>query len=298
MKKRDFLKLAGAGVAAGLVPAVARSAADPLRVRWLGSAMLEIEAAGLRILCDPCLGEGPEAFLMGDPNEMFDLAKGPQVKPHARLTPFPGLGHDAYDLVLLSHAHEDHFDQKAQAWLDRQLPMIAPEHDAPGLAEKGFAPQPLRHGAARQFEAPQGRVTITAVPAVHSQNPQISAILGLGNGYVIEVETDGRLQRIYWAGDSFHADPVADALAGQPPADLFIPHIGAVGGAGALGLLSMTGVQAAEFADRIAALSVLPVHHSTYELYREGPEILQAEHRRLAPRWQLLLPQEGEAISL
>ncbi|WP_260009939.1 hypothetical protein [Leisingera aquaemixtae] len=61
-------------------------------MRWLGGAMLEIEAAGLRILTDPCLGEGAEAFVMGDPNEMFDLSKGPNVKPHARLTPFPGLG--------------------------------------------------------------------------------------------------------------------------------------------------------------------------------------------------------------
>lgn len=298
MKKRTFLKLAAAGLVGGLLPARARAASAAPRLRWLGSSMLEIEAAGLRILGDPCLGEGDSAFQMGDPNEMFDLSKGPEVRDHARLTPFPGLSHDRYDLILLSHAHKDHFDQAAQAWIDRSLPMVAPEHDTADLRSKGFAAQALRHGASRQFVGPDGRVTITAVPAIHSRNPQVSAILGLGNGYLIDVEVAGQRWRIYWGGDSFFADPVAQALEGQAPADLFIPHIGAVGGDGALGLLTMDGVMAAEFAERITPAAVLPVHHSTYELYQEGPEVLQAQHEKLRTSWQLLLPQEGEQISL
>ena len=201
-------------------------------------------------------------------------------------------------MVLLSHAHKDHFDQKAQDWLDRSLPMVAPEHDAAGLNDKGFATQPLAHGASRQFIAPRGRVTLTAVPAVHSLNPDVSAMLGLGNGYLIDVASNGHTHRIYWGGDSFYAAPVAQALAGQKSADLFIPHIGAVGGAGALGLLTMDGVRAADFADRIAPAAVLPVHHSTYDFYREGPEVLLAEHRRRSPGWQLLLPEEGDTITL
>ncbi|WP_260009938.1 MBL fold metallo-hydrolase [Leisingera aquaemixtae] len=81
--------------------------------------------------------------------------------------------------MLLSHAHEDHFDQAAQGWLDRQVPLLAPQHDTAALREKGFAAQALTHGAARRFEAPDGLVTVTAVPAVHSLNPRIAAILGL-----------------------------------------------------------------------------------------------------------------------
>lgn len=298
MKKRTFLKLAAAGLGSGLLPARVRAASAAPRLRWLGSAMLEIEAAGLRILGDPCLGEGDSAFMMGDPNEKFDLSKGPEVRTHARLTAFPGLGHDTYDVVLLSHAHKDHFDQAAEAWLDRSLPMVAPEHDTADLRDRGFAAQALQHGASRQFVGPDGRVTITAVPAIHSQNPQVSAILGLGNGYLIDVEVAGQQWRLYWGGDSFFADPVAQALEGQKPADLFIPHIGAVGGEGSLGLLSMDGLMAAEFADRIKPGAVLPVHHSTYELYQEGPEVLQSQHEKLQPSWQLLLLQEGEKFSL
>lgn len=298
MKRREFLQLGSAGLAAGLVPAMARSKGAGVTVRWLGGATMEIEAAGLRILTDPCLGEGAEAFVMGDPNEMFDLAAGPNVKPHARLTPFPGLAHDQYDLVLLSHAHEDHFDQAAQGWLDRQVPLLAPEHDTAALREKGFAAQALAHGAARRFDGPQGRVTVTAVPAVHSLNTQISAVLGLGNGYLIEVEAGGRQQRLYWAGDSFDAAPVSAALAGLRPVDLFIPHIGAVGGGGTLGQISMTCGQAADFAARLAPKAVMPVHHSTYALYQEGPEALRAAHAATAPAWKLRLPAEGVRIAL
>ena len=176
MNRRSFLKSGVAVAAASLLPATVRSATAPLSVRWLGGAMMEIEAAGLRILTDPCLGEGEEAFVMGDPNEMFDLAKGPNIKTHARLTPFPGLKHSSPDLVLLSHLHEDHFDQKAQAWLDRSLPLLAPEHDTEHLRQQGYGAQALRHGATRVFNGPSGEVRVTALPAVHSLNPQIWAL--------------------------------------------------------------------------------------------------------------------------
>ncbi|PXW81076.1 L-ascorbate metabolism protein UlaG (beta-lactamase superfamily) [Ruegeria sp. P4] len=298
MNRRSFLKSGVAVAAASLLPATVRSATAPLSVRWLGGAMMEIEAAGLRILTDPCLGEGEEAFVMGDPNEMFDLAKGPNIKTHARLTPFPGLKHSSPDLVLLSHLHEDHFDQKAQAWLDRSLPLLAPEHDTEHLRQQGYGAQALRHGATRVFNGPSGEVRVTALPAVHSLNPQISAVLGLGNGYMIEARRGAQVQRLYWAGDTFHAEPVAQALTQQDTPDLFIPHIGAVGGEGALGQISMDGGQAMDFAAQVGAHSVLPVHHTTYSLFREGPEVMQRLHAALRPDWNLLLPGEGREVLL
>lgn len=298
MNKREFLKTGLAGLAVASLPARVKAGSLQMKIRWLGAATLEIEAAGLRILTDPCLGEGPEAFVMGDPNEMFDLTKGPNIKTHARLTPFPGLTHQSYDMVLLSHAHEDHFDQKAQQWLDRSLPLLAPEHDQKELARKGFQAQVLAHGQQRVFHGPLGKVTVTSVPAVHSLNPQISAILGMGNGYLIEAEADGAVTRVYWAGDSFHAEPVAQALQGLPAPDLLIPHIGAVGGEGSLGQISMDGAQAVEFATRVGARSVLPVHHSTYALYQEGPETMAAAHATREVGWHLHQTAEGEVVTI
>jgi len=239
-------------------------------IRWLGGATLEITFDGLRILTDPCLGDGKEAFVMGDPNEMFDLAKGPTVKSHERLTPFPGLSHDVYDLVLLSHAHEDHFDQKAQSWITQVTPILCSAFDETSLVNKGLRAQKLDHGQTRVFATTSGRVTVTSIPAYHSLSTQVSGILGTGNGYWIDFEMGDFKRSLYWAGDTFSTPPVLHALSPFGSPDLFIPHIGAVGTTGPLGQISMNGAQALGFADKIKAGMVLPIHHSTYALYLEG----------------------------
>lgn len=301
MNKRYFLKLGGMAAlsaALPLSPARAKAPAATLSLRWLGGATMELDIDGLRILTDPCFGEGKEAFEMGDPNEMFDLSKGPNIKMHERLTPFPGLGHSGYDVVLLSHAHEDHFDQKAQAWIGGNGPLLCSDHDREALRAKGFDAQPLAHGATRDFAADSAKVSITAAPAVHSLNAGVSDILGLGNGYWIEVEKAGRTTRVYWAGDTFMADPVAAFVDARPAADLVIPHIGAVGVDGALGQLSMNGAQAVEFVARSGAARALPVHHSTYALYREGVEAMQSAHSVAGPAAPLTVLREGQAITL
>ncbi|MGC9368017.1 MAG: MBL fold metallo-hydrolase [Paracoccaceae bacterium] len=301
MNKREFLKLGGAAALSAtlpLAPARARAPAAALALRWLGGATMELDIDGLRILTDPCFGEGKEAFEMGDPNEMFDLSKGPNVKRHERLTPFPGLGHAGYDVVLLSHAHEDHFDQEAQAWLGGNGPLLCPAHDRGALQAKGFAAQALAHGATRAFVAESAKVSITAAPAVHSLNAAVSDMLGLGNGYWIEVEKAGRTTRVYWAGDTFMTDPVAAFLSARPAADLVIPHLGAVGVNGALGQLSMNGAQAVEFVARSGAARALPVHHSTYALYQEGIDAMQSAYGASALGAPLTVLREGQAITL
>lgn len=272
MHRRDLLKFGGGALAtAALLPmrSIASVPASDISVRWLGGAMLELNIGDVRLLTDPCMGEGPEAFEMGDPNEMFDLAEGPNIRTHERLTPFPGMAMLEYDAILLSHAHEDHFDQKAQAWLGRRGPILCPAHDESALAERGFAVQALNHGDKRTFRAGDTEVSITSIPAVHSLNRKFSDVLGLGNGYWLDVTIRGKTSRIYWAGDTFMAEPVWQALQSFSAPNLFIPHIGAVGVNGTLGQLSMNGSQAVEFAARIEAGSVLPVHHSTYALYQE-----------------------------
>lgn len=200
MNRRDFIRTtAGATALAPFInrAAHARVSDNGISVRWLGGATMEINIAGIALLTDPCFGEGPEAFEMADPNQMFDPAKGPNVKMHARNTRFPGLSLSHYDAVLLSHAHEDHFDQAAQGWLSDRGPLICAEHDAQNLSAKGHATEILAHGETRLFSTEQARVTVTAVPAVHSTNTDISALLGEGNGYWITAEIDEIKTNIY-----------------------------------------------------------------------------------------------------
>ncbi|WP_306256574.1 MBL fold metallo-hydrolase [Pararhizobium sp. IMCC21322] len=301
MYRRDLLKLGGA-VAANAVFSPLQSAAgisaSDISVRWLGGAMLELAIGDIRILTDPCLGEGKQAFEMGDPNEMFDLSKGPNIKTHERLTSFPGMVMPEYDVVLLSHAHEDHFDQKAQAWLRGKDSILCAAHDMDSLVKKEFAAQALDHGKQRTFTGGDTEISIMSVPAVHSLNQGISDVLGLGNGYWLKATIQGRTYNIYWGGDTFMVDPVWQAIQHLPTPDLFIPHIGNVGITGALGQLSMNGRQAVEFAARIKAGIVLPIHHSTYALYQEPVSKMIEAHEASGNLSALRVLGEGAAIAL
>lgn len=290
MKRRAFL-LAGAIAA---IPAIsaphAQASRDTPRPRieltWLGGATMVIKFNGLTILTDPTFGEGAEAFIMGDPNEMFDLNTGPKIKAHRRLTPFPGLALKAVDLVLLSHAHEDHFDQKAQADLNPATPMILPIADVDQVKAKGFKNlHGMRWGETRHFDAAPGHVKLTAVNAHHSQDPQLAKILGVGNGYWIEFSNGDWKRTIYWTGDTFPTANVIEAVRTLGKPDLLVPHLGGVGTTGSLGQISMGADHVVTFADEIRPKKVLPIHHSTYELYLE-------------PIWKLLKESEGKPYGL
>lgn len=274
VNRRTFLQ-AGAAVvvlSGADTPASAseRAAQPSVKLTWLGGATMTVEFNDLMILTDPCFGEGEEAFIMGDPNEMFDLANGPNIKAHRRLTSFPGISLDAVDLVILSHAHEDHFDQKAEADFDPDIPMILPPHDVNKIAEKGFSNlDSLDWGQSRVIDAGAGKVKITAINAYHSENPQIARILGKGNGYWLEFSQRDWKQTIYWTGDTFGTPDVVRAVGEFGKPDLMVPHLGAVGASGSLGKISMGAEDLVPFVDAVAPGKVLAIHHSTYALYLE-----------------------------
>lgn len=301
MMKRDFIKLGTASAFAApftSIAATAQGGEEMITIRWLGGATMEIEIGELRFLTDPCFGEGPEAFLMADPNEQFDPAKGPPEKPHARFTAFPGLSMDQFDAVLLSHAHEDHFDRAAQDWLQDRMPLICPTHDARQLIDDGLDAQPLSHLQKQVVERNNSRVEITAIPAIHSLNPDVAGFLGEGNGYFLQATVGKKELNIYWAGDTFMVDAVERAISDLPAPDLFIPHVGAVGMNGTLGQLSLNGEQAVLGAQMIGAKNILPIHHSTFSIYQEPVGAVTAAHAKVASRFDLTVLDEGAALQL
>lgn len=239
-------------------------------VTWLGGPTMLIAFNGVEILTDPMFGEGHHAYTMGDPNEMFDLSKGPTVKAHARLTPFPGIDASSVDLVILTHTHEDHFDQKAQAELSPAMPMILPVADVDKVKAMGFENlDGLDWGETRTIDAGPGTVTITAINAHHSENKDIDKILGRGNGYWIEFSQGEWKRTIYWTGDTFGTADVIKEVKRHGKPYVMVPHLGRVGTTGPLGQISMGVKEVADFALAVSPRKVLPIHHSTYALYLE-----------------------------
>ncbi|WP_119459589.1 MBL fold metallo-hydrolase [Rhodospirillaceae bacterium SYSU D60014] len=272
LTRRNFLRavgivaLAGDAFAAGEVKPSAVQADAPapyVAITWVGAATMVIRFEDLTILTDPALGE---TFAMGDPND----ADHQTIRTHRRLTPVSGLDLKTVDLVLLSHAHPDHFDQRAAADLNRSLPIILPAGDEKAIAGKGFeALDTMEWGETRQVDAGAGRVTITAVAARHSRDPATARVLGLGNGYWITFSRGDWTRTLYWTGDTMPTADVVEAVRSLGRPDIMVPHVGGVGVNGPLGQISMGADDVVALAAAVHPAYVLPVHHSTYAFFRE-----------------------------
>ncbi len=278
----------------GAAPASARkpASAEPVAVRaaWIGGPTLLIRFGPIVIVTDPVLGEGPEAFRIFDPNS--GLADAVQ----ARLVPLPDLPLAGADLVLLSHDHEDHLDATAVSRLGARAPFLVPEAQAAKVRARGVARVAGLGRDGSRTSAERGfTVTITAVPARHSERSDLLPLLGEVNAYWLEFRRGQYRRTLYWTGDGF---PPAEGLPKRFRApDLFVPHLGGVGAAGALGPVSMGAEHAVRFARIVRPRAILPIHHSTFSLYREPIALFvraaeEAGFRvaRLAEGEELVLP--------
>jgi len=237
---------------------------------WVGGATMLIEFNGFKVLTDPALGSGKEAFSMGDPNEMFDLKKGPNTKFFERITKYTDVNLKTIDLVLLSHAHEDHFDQKAQSQLNPELPILLPTADVGKIKEMGFKNiDAINWGETRVFKTGAGQMKVTAINAHHSEKPPIDKILGVGNGYWFEFSQGDWRKTIYWTGDTFPTSDVVAAVKKLGKPDILIPNMGGVGTTGPLGKISMNAKDVMKLSSEVLPKKILPIHHSTYPLYLE-----------------------------
>ena len=276
--------------------AIADDASSPhVDLVWIGGPSVLIHFNGVTLLTDPTLGE--DDFEMGNPNEMFDMAKGPNIIHHKRLVPLPDLDLESVDAVILSHAHEDHFDQGAIRKLDPDISMLAPPFDEEKLQGYGFsAVHSLDWGESYSISAGSGRIEIEVVPADHSRIEEINEFLGRGNGYRIHFIQDEWSRTIYWTGDSFPTEGVlAAAKTGDAP-DVLMAHMGAVGFTGTLGQLSMGAEDVAAFEGSLKPKLVLPIHHSTYDLYLKPVSELETVRDRFGA--ELIYPEPGVPVTL
>jgi L-ascorbate metabolism protein UlaG (beta-lactamase superfamily) len=122
--------------------------------------------------------------------------------------------------------------------------------------------------------------------------------LGRGNGYVLEFADARGAFRAYWTGDAVLADDSREFVGRYGAIDVLLPHLGGVGGDGALGLRTMNAEEALELTKRVAPRLVLPIHHTTFGHYREPIAALQerASEAGLAERFRFL--NVGETIDV
>jgi L-ascorbate metabolism protein UlaG (beta-lactamase superfamily) len=208
-------------------------------VRFVGHATVLVEADGVRLLTDPFLG-----------NHLGPLRRhGPTPDPMA-------LGE--IDLVLVSHAHPDHFDLPSLRALAGDFTVIVPSGLARAARRCGHRVREIRAG---QTIEEHGR-HVTAVHARHWRWPLEARARTLG--YLV----DGAV-RVYFAGDTAPFAGLA-RLAGR--VDLALLPVGSWGPHLGPGHLDPEG--AAGIAGLIGPEIAIPIHWGTFY-----PPLLHRLHR-------------------
>ncbi|MDQ6706630.1 MAG: MBL fold metallo-hydrolase [Acidobacteriota bacterium] len=216
---------------------------------WLGHSTVLLKVDGTVILTDPVFGSRV-GLSMGP----VTLGVKRLVRPALRIREIP-----RPDLILLSHAHMDHFDLASLRGLrDPRTSVLTAAKTSDLLA-------PDRYRQVREMswgETVQvGPLAIRAFEVNHWGARMRTDTYRGYNGYLIET---GR-RRILFAGDTAITDAFR-ALRSSRPVDLAIMPIGAYD---PWIRFHCTPEQAWQMVNDAGAEVVLPVHHQTFELSRE-----------------------------
>ncbi|HEX2577572.1 MAG TPA: MBL fold metallo-hydrolase [Aquihabitans sp.] len=229
---------------------------DTFAVTYIGNATTLVEVGGLRLLTDPnFLHQGDHAALGGGLRTKRLLEPACTVE---EVLPV--------DVVLLSHHHDDHFDDIAAEGLPKDTPIVTTEHAARKLRRQGFTDtHPLRTWEAVDITAGPVRIRASAMPARHAPG-LIAKVLPPVMGTVLDVAVGDRRLRAYVTGDTLLHEAMEDVPRRFPGIDLVLIHLG---GARIAGIqVSMDGEQGAAAIELLDPDRALPVHFEDYSVMR------------------------------
>ena len=253
---------------------------------WLGHATVLINFFGIKILTDPVLFPRIGIRLPG-----FTIGPKRLTAPALGFRELPRI-----DLVLLSHAHFDHFDLRTLCCFDENTSVISARATSDLLRRTRFRDvTELDWGEAKIFTTAAGKIDISAFPVKHwGARKQRDAYRG-NNGYLLESRNSGR-RRIIFTGDTAMTDSFAE-LRRQGEIDLAIMSIGAYN---PWTRSHCTPEQAIEMANAAGARFIMPVHHQTFRLsfepLREPIERFEAALSKTPER--VALREVGETFVL
>ena len=197
------------------------------------------------------------------------------------------------DIVLLSHAHFDHFDMRTLHRFHRSTLVITAHRTSDLLRWTRFRDaSELRWKERKSVSTSAGKIDITAFRVKHwGARKQRDTYRGY-NGYVFERNN----RRIIFSGDTALSDSFEE-LRASGPIDLAIMPIGAYN---PWIHSHCTPEQAVHMANEAGAHFIMPVHHQTFRLsaedFREPIERFQAALRETPER--IALREIGETFVL
>ena len=220
-----------------------------LHATWLGHSTVLLKVDGTTILTDPVFSDR-----IGLNFGPLTLGLKRLVATAAPLTQLPPI-----DLIVLSHAHMDHFDIPSLRMLEnRRTSVVTAARTSDLLRPRLYREVREMHWEER---ARVGAVDIRALEVRHWGARMRTDTYRGYNGYLLEV---GRY-RILFAGDTA-ITPKFRAVRASKPVDVAIMPIGAYD---PWIHAHCTPEQAWQMGNDAGAERFIPVHHQTFQLSRE-----------------------------
>lgn len=255
-------------------PTPAEWSDNRITAAWLGHATVLVNFFGIRILTDPVLFPRIGIRLPG-------LTLGPKRLTASALTvrDLPKI-----DIVLLSHAHFDHFDMRTLHRFDGSTTVITPGRTRDLLRWTRFRDvSELHWSEMKSVTTSAGKIDIIAFRVEHWGARKRRDTYRGYNGYVLERHN----RRILFGGDTALSDSFAE-LRASGPIDLAIMPIGAYN---PWIYSHCTPEQAVQMANEAGAHFIMPIHHQTFRLSSE-------DFREPIERFQAALHETPERIAL
>lgn len=238
-----------------------------MRLTLVRHATLLLEIEGRRVLVEPMLDDA------GAREPVEDSPK-PRRNPLVPL-PFPaeevvrGL-----DAVVVTHMHQDHFDETGARLVPRDVPVFCQPEDEERLRGLGLDARPVEN------ELDWDGLRIARTGGRHGADEEVARALAPVSGFV--------LGRLYIAGDTVWCREVEEAI------ERHRPKVAVVNASGARflesGPLVMTAAEVREVVARVP--KVVVVHLEAINHCLES----RAEIRDAVP--DALVPEDGETLEL
>ena len=258
-----------------------------VKLTYLGGPTYLIEIGSIRIVTDP--GFDPQGT---------ERVEGPgHVLTKVMAPPIPVNEIGPVDLVLLSHAqHLDNLDNEGKRLLGRAaLTMTTPDSAKMGLPGK---PMGLPTWKSYEFRRPNGQsIRITAMPAVHTSNPDLRGAVGEVTGFMLEW-AEQKNGAFYVSGDTVWIDDFEE-IARRYKVRSGILHLGAAN-VPAVGenFLTMTSSDGAKLVKLLNMTSAYPAHFEGWRHFSQGSWQIAREFEREGVSSNLKLLRPGQSAQV
>jgi L-ascorbate metabolism protein UlaG (beta-lactamase superfamily) len=235
-------------------PVPAQWSDDAITGSVLGHSTVLLNFFGVHVLTDPVfsrrVGLGVPPFVLG-PKRYHAPALDPRDLP-------------APDVIVLSHAHFDHFDVWSLRKFDRRTPVVTARATADLLRCHGYHKiYELDWGQTATIPTRSGPLSVTAFEVAHWGARMMRDDHRGYNGYLLT--RDGHT--VGFAGDTAYTPSFARLYDPARPIDLMLMPIGAYD---PWIRAHCNPEQAAEMARQAGARTFVPIHHETFKLSAEA----------------------------